>query len=629
MKRQLLAFGVVLLLIALFGSGTAEAQANLNAPTASMQGLLDIIKNQADQWNGALKSYATTVFWSLTTITFVWVFFPLVMKGADLSEIGGTFIRFILTTGFFNALLLHTQDWASAIVESFRIAAAHAGGIGDKGLNASDIFGLAVSIADKMMQVETWNPLVAVSVAFCAAVTLICFTFIAAFVAVTVIESYIVINAAVFFMGFGGSPWTKDYAIAMLRYAVAVGAKLFVLTLLVGLIIKSAEQWMAAYSQDDASMWTMVGLGCVCAYLCKTVPELIAGIISGVSPGGGNMVGQMAQIAAVAATAAAAAATGGAAGAAAGSSASGGGAGGLGSLAGGMGASPAGGSGGLANALKSSLANGPSAAPGGGSGGDGAMSAAKASAPRIGGGAASAPAPASGGGGSSSVSSASGPVQDATSASASSGGGAEDNAISAAGGDPSSVVGTDDGSMAAQADAAAEESAAPPQEGAHGSQTAGQGGDAADSPAAAPQEQADAGKGAGQGNDPAAAPDSAKADAERAAMEARAKLAGANARSAMLRGAVRTSGMMAALSVPGMENAASLSLGPKMPGSSPSDSDAENGEGEPDFKSEQVENTIAPAASPAPGATTAPAAAPVEAPTSGNPSSSAPKDGDA
>ena len=61
-----------------------------------------------------------------------------------------------------------------------------------------------------------------------------CFTFIAALVFVTLVEAYVIINAAVLFMGFGGSQWTREYALAPIRYAVAVGAKLFVLTLIVG-----------------------------------------------------------------------------------------------------------------------------------------------------------------------------------------------------------------------------------------------------------------------------------------------------------------------------------------------------------------------------------------------------------
>ena len=73
------------------------------------------------------------------------------------------------------------------------------------------------------------------------------------------------INASVLFMGFGGSQWTREYAISMMRYALAVGAKLFVLTLIVGLIMESTRDWQRAYNHDETSMWTMVGLALICS----------------------------------------------------------------------------------------------------------------------------------------------------------------------------------------------------------------------------------------------------------------------------------------------------------------------------------------------------------------------------
>ncbi|EOT2876156.1 type IV secretion system protein, partial [Escherichia coli] len=115
-----------------------------------------------------------------------------------------------------------------------------------------------------------------------------------AFVAIAIVESMIVINAAVLFMGFGGSQYTREYALAMPRYAVSVGAKLFVLTLIVGLISKAGLEWKAAYDHSQTSMWTIVGLSLLCAILAKTVPDIIQGLINGTSMGGGGAIGSTA-----------------------------------------------------------------------------------------------------------------------------------------------------------------------------------------------------------------------------------------------------------------------------------------------------------------------------------------------
>ena len=110
----------------------------------------------------------------------------------------------------------------------------------------------------------------------------------------TLIEAYVVINASVFLMGFGGSEWTREYAMAMIRGSLAIGVKLFVLTLIVGLIMTAAKDWQLQYTQDESSTFTLLGMAFAAACLVKIVPDMMGSLISGVSPGGGGVIGGMA-----------------------------------------------------------------------------------------------------------------------------------------------------------------------------------------------------------------------------------------------------------------------------------------------------------------------------------------------
>lgn len=322
-------------------------------PDGSMQTLLDRIVEHAAQWSTNLHGYAVRLFWILAAIQFVWTFGTKIFQSPDFGEIVGELVKFVMVTGFFFALLDNGVLWGTAIVDSFRQAGAQASGF-SKELMPGDMFATAVEFAKEIGNVQTWNPLVAMSVSIAAVLVLLCFAFIAAFMFVTLVESYVVINAAVLFMGFGGASWTRDYATAMPRYAVSVGAKLFILTLLVGLILQISKEWQADYNYtDDASMWTMVGLAFVCAYLTKTIPEIIGGLINGTSMGGGSAIGSMA------------AASIGAAAGAAGATMAMGGAGAAGGASSALGGGSAGSAGsGLANSLNASMASGPqNAAP--------------------------------------------------------------------------------------------------------------------------------------------------------------------------------------------------------------------------------------------------------------------------
>lgn len=414
-SRKLLIMAAVIAVAVLVFSGSVSA-ADLEAPKKEFNDLLETIRQSSQKWDGRLRGYAVTMFWILASIQFVWTFIPMVFKQSDIGELVGELARFILVIGFFYALLQFSSEWAQAIIQSFRKAGASAAGNGTE-ITPGDVFFTAINLGNVMMNLKTWSILTALSVTLAAGVVILSFSFIAAFMALTLIESYVVINASVLFMGFAGSQWTREYALAIVRYAVAVGAKLFVLTLIVTIITDTANEWMAAYNFSSASNLSLIGLAFTCAYLAKTIPDLIAGMIAGTSMGGGQHVGGMAAAAAAGAAAGIAAVSTGGASLAAGTAMKA-----AGTAAGSTAAGGTGG-GGLAQLINQSMMGGPGA-PGAaaGSGGVASNPAAAMPTPRIGGGGPGvSAAPSSQGSGSAGFSSAkpaSGPSASASSSSA-------------------------------------------------------------------------------------------------------------------------------------------------------------------------------------------------------------------
>lgn len=264
MERRLLLF---IALASMLLAGNAMAATDLSHADTSVQGLLDLVLQQSHQWSGKLYDYAIRLFWLLATIQFIWTFMPLVMKQADLGEIVGELLRFIIVIGFFLAVMTYSVEWSTAIVDSFRDAAASASGLG-RALEPGDMLAVALDFGRTIVKgISVFSPGKGVLIAVCAVLVLACFAFIAAFMFVTLVEAYVIINASVLFYGFGGSQWTRNFAIAPMQFTVAIGAKLFVLTLIVG---------------------------------------LIGGMISGTSMGGGSTIGGMAVAGAAGAAAAAA-----------------------------------------------------------------------------------------------------------------------------------------------------------------------------------------------------------------------------------------------------------------------------------------------------------------------------------
>jgi len=285
---------------------------DLTDPAAQLDSILRVIYDSSRTWTGTLYGYATRLFWLLVGIQFVWTFFPLVFKQADFAEIISEVVRFILVTGFFLALLMFSKGWTGAIIDSFqelgfvtlergKYGIDEVSALRGRALHPGTVFGEAIQIAYSISSATSGlgnTQGQSGQIAFYASLTLVtCFVFIAGFMSLALIESWLVINVSVLFMGLGGSEWTRHYARQMLTYALSVGVKLFVMTLIIGLIMSVAENWKKAIEATEtvpeAAMWTLMGLSILAAFFVKTIPDLVQSLITGATSGAGSATSSM------------------------------------------------------------------------------------------------------------------------------------------------------------------------------------------------------------------------------------------------------------------------------------------------------------------------------------------------
>ena len=244
-------------------------------------------RNASVGWQSTLQSFAVNTFGILALIELAWAGIRLAFRGADMSEWLAEIVNQILFLGFFYALLLNSVTWGQAIVNSFRQAASAAGGAG---VAPSDVFAAGVQIAAKVMaQMTIWAPAASVGLMIAGLVIEVCFALIAAAMVLALVESYLVISMGVLFMAFGGTQWTKDVAISTVRYTISVGAKLFVLQLLVSIGTGLIQSWVTSFNNITASsLCILVGCSIVMLALVKVVPETMQRIVNGASMAHGS-----------------------------------------------------------------------------------------------------------------------------------------------------------------------------------------------------------------------------------------------------------------------------------------------------------------------------------------------------
>lgn len=261
-----------------------------------LDGFIDLYKNKAAMWQTTIVHYANFVFWTLAIMDFAWTAIMMALRNADIQEFVIQIVKRLMIIGFFFALLTYGGDWAKKIVDSLYAVAngATTATGGPAGISPSGLFDMA---GDLFMDVTTHmgflHVVEGICSVFCGLILIVALAITCAYLVIALIEVWISINAGVILLGFGGSRWTKDYALAYMRYAMAAGFKLFITQLIIGIGGAIISDWMAYAHQhpDDTTiqgLMLLAAVSVVLAIMVGRIPGLAQGLIQGVSIGGGD-----------------------------------------------------------------------------------------------------------------------------------------------------------------------------------------------------------------------------------------------------------------------------------------------------------------------------------------------------
>ncbi|MCZ7618389.1 MAG: type IV secretion system protein [Myxococcota bacterium] len=120
--------------------------------------------------------------------------------------------------------------------------------------------------------------------AIASLLTFLAFVIIAGQLALSLIEMYIVIGGGVLLLGFAGSRWTMPFAERYLSYAVAIGIKLFVLYLIIGVGTALAASWaptLANAGTSPSDLFAILGASLVYMIVAWQIPSFASSLIAG------------------------------------------------------------------------------------------------------------------------------------------------------------------------------------------------------------------------------------------------------------------------------------------------------------------------------------------------------------
>lgn len=246
------------------------------------------ISTAAKGWETTVMDAARSLFWILATIEIGIAAVWLALQAASLDSWFAELVRRIMFIGFFAFVLAQGPTFAKAVVDSlFQLGAA--GGTA----SPADVFNAGLTVASKMSEKISFglfeDNALAISAAFAMVVTVISFSLVAAIFVSVMVEMYVGLLAGMIMLGLGGSSFTKDFAIKYLVYAFSVGMKLMALVMIsrIGseVLIGLANQ--PEIGDQFQTALAIAGIAVVVFIIAMYVPNIMQGVVQGVSVTGG------------------------------------------------------------------------------------------------------------------------------------------------------------------------------------------------------------------------------------------------------------------------------------------------------------------------------------------------------
>ena len=210
----------------------AVAVLALASPAFASDAILDNItekyKTASSQWSSSLFGMAKSLFLKLSMIELIWFGIWWIVERDDPRQFFASFLKKIMGLTFFWSILLNFDSWIPAVINGFVKAGETAANTGaltpstvmDRGLEAATAL---LQVANEIGLLDGVSGLGKYLLAgLCALGIVLSFAVITGQMLVTLIESYIVVNGGVLFLGFAGSRWTTSFAEKFLSYAMGV-----------------------------------------------------------------------------------------------------------------------------------------------------------------------------------------------------------------------------------------------------------------------------------------------------------------------------------------------------------------------------------------------------------------------
>lgn len=282
---------VLLVILAILAVANQIHAATNSTDTTIVSRVTDEFFNRSQQWSSKLESSVKDLFVLCFTLEIVMLGLTALIKRESLEDIIGSLVMAGLFGAFILACIVNYNEWSTAIM---------AGLANYTGLLGYDSKSIVVDPLDKGFELfkqildnlSVWKPMDSLAYILVGFAILISFALLTIQIIYIKCEAFVAVGAGFILLGFGGCKFFKDYAISLLRYILAVGFKLYMLYVVLGLgfaFIKDSIQLGNNFTLQDLAVILVTAL--IILALSRSLPDVAAGLIQGshVNTGGSMM----------------------------------------------------------------------------------------------------------------------------------------------------------------------------------------------------------------------------------------------------------------------------------------------------------------------------------------------------
>lgn len=279
------------------------------ANTSVLNSVLTEFKTEAAKWASPISKAAEFLFFSLGAISLAWTLGMLIIRRAEIGEVFGELIKFSVFFGFMYFILKNAVGIGTAILDSFLSLGSKAGGASSP-ITASGIVDIGYDIfVTTGKSSSIWSPVDSAILAITALLILLALCYVAVTFITIQISAYILLNAGIFILGFGGARWTSEMAFNYYKTLIGIGLQLLTMVLIVtlgkGIMDNFNAKMGGNITFENLSIMLLTAIFLVISV--GKIPPMVGGLVSGAT--GGTSFGGAGMALAGVATAMAAAAS--------------------------------------------------------------------------------------------------------------------------------------------------------------------------------------------------------------------------------------------------------------------------------------------------------------------------------